>query len=215
MIRRFAPPADINTTIQFFTDLVNYLRGLRAAAYRGEGVTDVVFDSLTELGTIYTWAYDLVRSPNDQWETYREWKKAFVTVMQLLNAHELRANVFTIGHVAEYRKPGRTKSGVEVKGDPDWMADFKYHPAVEGWARYKIGHYLDFVVYMEEDKKTEVSGGKKIIVPVYKSYWLADSDVRVKNKLAHRWTAAGYPPVLESVDWPTVESMIQKLQENR
>lgn len=210
-VRRF-PFQDENPT-KFMDDFEAYIRALRAAAYRGQGPTDIVVDGWTELGFLYTWAYESEFEPNDNWAGWRDWKRRFLGAIMMLNPDELRANVFGTARVSTVKKGYITSRGKGVEGDPDWMAEFRYVPFMEGFARDMLGYYFQHVVYVESDYRPAFVNGTKVLQTVHKSSWLPTGDYLVKNVAEHSWVESKYPAVLENVTWPTVEKMLENLRD--
>lgn len=210
-VKRF--PIDSTTPTKFLDSFEQYLKALAAKAKKGEGPTDIVIDGWTEMGFMFQWAYETEFEPNDNWEGWRKWKSRFIGNILILNPNTLNANIFSTARVAEVRKGAKTRGGSDIKGDPDWMQDQKYIPAMEGWAKQHLGHYQDFVVYMEEDYTPLMKKGKKFLRPIYVSHWLPAGDYRVKNKLAHKWIDAGLSPTFESAAWPEIEKQLVELEE--
>ena len=202
-------PLPQNNPIKFAHDFETYLRALNSPKGKAAGVTDVVIDGFTELCYDFTYAYRESNDPRDQFETYREWQRTFISIMQLLHPKSLEANVFGTARVAELRKGSTSSRGTAVKGDPEWMDEFKYYPSMEGWSRHNMGHYFNMVVYLEQDVKTRMVGGKAIKIPSHVSHWLGGGDYWTKNIFAHLWLDQS--PTLDDAQWTDVEEVINNI----
>ena len=192
--------------LRFATDFETYLRALNSPKGKEAGVTDVVIDGFTELCYDFTYAYRESKDPRDTFEVYREWQRAFISFMQLLHPKALEANVIGTARVAELRKGSTSARGATVKGDPEWMDEFKYYPSMEGWARHNMGHYFNMVVYLEHDVKTAMVGGKPSKVPVHVAHLQGGGDYWTKNIFSHLWNQG---PTLENALWGEVEEAIE------
>ena len=135
MIKRF--PAPEKDPIKFIKDFSAYLKILAMAGAKGQGPTDIVVDGWTELNSVFIWAYDESVDAKNQFESWREWKREFLGAIQKLHPDVLKANIFGTARIGQLRKGTTTKTGEKIGEDPDYMADFKYYPAMEGWARYE------------------------------------------------------------------------------
>ncbi len=202
-------PLPQNDPIKFAKDFEAYLKALNSPKGQEAGVTDIVIDGFTELCYDFTYAYRESNDPRDQFEVYREWQRAFINFMQLLHPKSLNANVIGTARVAELRRGNTTARGSTVKGDPDWMDEFKYYPSMEGWARHNMGHYFNMVVYLDQDVKTRMVGGKAIKTPTHVSHWLGGGDYWTKNIFAHLWL--DQPPTMENAMWTDVEEVINNI----
>lgn len=132
-----------------------------------------------------------------------------MTAVQLLAPRTLKANVLGTARIGEFRKGTKVKGQKEVQGgDPEWMSESKYFPALEGWAKHHLGNYFKLVAYMEEDFESKIVGGKVLHLPVYKTYMLNVGDFKVKNQWGHHWRKRGYPAVLENATWPQIDKML-------
>ena len=207
LIVRFPLPQ--NDPIKFAQDFEIYLKALNSPKGKEAGITDIVVDGFTELCYDFTYAYRESNDPRDSFETYREWQRMFISIMQLLHPKALQANIIGTARVAEMRKGSTSSRGSTVKGDPEWMEEFKYYPAMEGWARHNMGHYFNMVVYLEQDIRTRVVNGKPIRMPTHVSNWLGGGDYWTKNIFGHLWL--DQPPTLDNAMWPDVEQIKNEL----
>ena len=199
-------PLPQNDPIAFAEEFELYLKALNGPKGREAGVTDVVIDGFTELCYDFTYAYRESRQPRDQFEVYREWQRAFISFMQLLHPKTIQANVIGTARVAELRKGSTTSRGAAVKGDPEWMDEFKYYPSMEGWARHNMGHYFNMVLYLEQDTVTAIIGGKPVKIPSHTTHLLGGGDYWTKNIYTHLWSEK--PPTLENAMWGELEGVI-------
>ena len=202
-------PLPQNNPIKFAQEFETYLKALNSPKGQEAGVTDLVIDGFTELCYDFTYAYRESNDPRDSFEVYREWQRAFIQFMQLLHPKSINANIIGTARVAELRRGNTTARGSTVKGDPEWMDEFKYYPSMEGWARHNMGHYFNMVVYLEQDVKTRMVGGKAIKTPTHVSHWLGGGDYWTKNIFAHLWL--DQPPTMENAMWPEIEEVIDKI----
>lgn len=207
-IKRFPIPA--NNPFGFVAELDLYTKALvSAAAKKGNKITDIVFDGWTEFCRDYVWAHEIEKGSAGTWDPYRDWVRDFTSIIQRLSPRVLNANVFGTARVAEFRKAGKTAStNKEVKGDPEWMSEFKYHPSMEGQIKHQLPHYFNFVIYMDKDYKMGFAKGKETKTEVFKSHWVATGDYSVKNILGHKW---GEEPEMVDVQWPEVMAKLEAL----
>lgn len=204
-IVRFPLPEE--NPLSFATEFETYLRALNSRRGQEAGITDIVIDGFTELCYDFTYAYREQHDPRDQFEVYREWQRSFIRFMQLLHPKALNANVVGTARVAELRKGTTSNRGTAVKGDPEWMDDFKYYPSMEGWARHNMGHYFNMVMYLDQDTETRILGGKPVKVPVHVAHMLGGGDYWTKNIFAHMW--GDQPPTLVNAQWGALEEVIK------
>ena len=205
-IVRFPLPQD--DPINFAHEFETYLRALNSAKGKEAGLTDIVIDGFTELCYDFTYAYRESLNPRDTFEVYREWQRAFIRFMQLLHPKSLNANVIGTARVAELRSGSTTSRGASVKGDPEWMDEFKYYPSMEGWARHNMGHYFNMVLYLEQDVRSAIRNGKPTKVPTHVAHLLGGGDYWTKNIFSHLW--GENPATVENAVWGDVEEVIEK-----
>ena len=202
-------PLPQNEPLTFAQDFEVYLRALNSPKGREAGITDIVIDGFTELCYDFTYAYRESKDPRDTFEVYREWQRAFISFMQLLHPKSIGANIIGTARVAELRKGSTTARGSAVKGDPEWMDEFKYYPAMEGSARHNMGHYFNMVLYLEQGVQTAIRSGKPVKVPTHMSHLLGGGDYWTKNIFSHLW--GDHPPTLENPVWEDIEEVINEI----
>jgi len=205
VIRFTAKAPNLFGFFEKFDETIRKIAAKNMKAYR-EGkpenaIHNVVIDGWSELVYAYLWAYREANEDKlikDKWAPYREWQRDFIAIMQILNPKAIGANVFGTARVGEFKKGIKSKGAKEVTGDdPEYMSDFRYHPAMEGWAKYNLGHYFQNIVYFDSEPRTKVKNGAKFLVNAHKAHWLPTGDYMVKNTAEHKWLAKEHPPILE------------------
>jgi hypothetical protein len=207
-IRRF--PFEGLSSMQWINDLSTYLRNLVAAARKGTGPTNIVFDGWTELGAGFEITYKALYTPTNKFETWEKWREKFFEIVQLLNPEVLNANIFTTARVRDFKEGFYDEKNKKTTGrDPEWLEGLRY-PAIDGWAKHNLGHYFNFVFYHEQVARVKAKQGKTIpVTPAYRVYTVPVGDVLVKNIVSHRWAKLGLPAVLENSNWPELKAKLE------
>ena len=214
MVKRF--PYDYKNPLGFVEDFEDYLKILYGLALKGEGLTDLVLDSISELGSAYLDAYEVEHEAlcaKEKWASWRAWRKKYPQIERYLTTDVLHANVVWTAHTREVKETAVSSSGKELKGDSDWLQDMHINniPSIEGKAKEDAPHGFDFVVYFKPDSARQQTDKGVEQMPVHRSYWLPTKDFLVKNKFEHLWKKK-HPTVLENVTFPQVEGMLAELE---
>ena len=202
-------PVPSQNPFSFIEALDRHLKRL-IRKQKGEDALDyLVVDGFTELNYDFTWSYNEQEAPSDRWETYRMWQAKFISTMLMLDPRVLGCHVMGTARVTE-RKTGQQKAGEAVKGaDPEWMDNFKYYPAMEGWAKQMLGHYWSFVFYADQEMKKSHKGAMRT---TYRQHFQPTGDFAVKNTFDHKWERTGLGPIGENMMWPEFEAALTQAE---
>lgn len=208
-IKRF--PVDRANPLDFVENLKKYMVTLLAKAKKQpeSRPTNIVLDGFSELGLDFLWAHQEDNPGAGKWDKYSDLKRDLTEIFLMWNPDELQANLFSTARVTRFKKQSKTDSGKVIEGDPDWMSDTTYHPALDGFWRDNLGHYFNHIVYHEMTFSAAVEkGGKTVKKSLWLSHWLPTGDYTVKNTAAHKWPLNA---TLENVSWPTVMAALEKM----
>lgn len=206
MVKRF--PIDRRNPLRFIESLKSYLMAALALAKKGgDHPNNLILDGFSELGLDFLWGYGEDNPEAKKWDSYSELKRDLTEIMLMWDPAELKANLFGTARITKFKKPSKTEGGKVIEGDPDWMAEYTYHPAIDGFWRDNLGHYNNHIVYHELTwKEGPPKGGKRTKVPLYLSHWLPTGDYMVKNTAAHKWPLEA---TLENAGWPQVMAALE------
>ena len=88
-------------------------------ALNGLGLTDLVLDSISELGSAYLDAYEVEHEAlcaKEKWASWRAWRKKYPQIERYLTTDVLHANVVWTAHTREVKETAVSSSGKELKG---------------------------------------------------------------------------------------------------
>ena len=209
MVKTFPVPA-VNPH-SFIEKLDAHMKRLIRRQKGDDALDYLVFDGFTELNYAFTWSNTEQEPPNDRWETYRLWQSQFIATMLMLDPRVLGCHVMGTARVAEKKTGTKSKQTGETMGaDPEWMDNFNYFPAMEGWAKQMLGHYWNFVVYMDQGIAKTLKG--KPARTTYQSHWQVTGAYAVKNTWEHKWDRTGLGPIVENMMWPEIEAAMTKAE---
>jgi hypothetical protein len=201
-VRRF--PYNERKPLKFADNLIKWLEQMNMASKKNEeGITDFVFDGITEFCENYLDAIEEEESEEvrkNSYHVWRRWKSMFKRWVQLTHPVSLGMNVFVTARVKEKRD-----------SDEEWRGD-QYYPDVMGWARNHLGNYFNHIVYMKQGGKTTMEGGKPGSKPERTSFWIPGGEYAVKNTAEHKWLEKGVKGQLVNVTWPEVEEIFRGLE---
>ena len=192
-------------SLAWVDELGKYLRNLAAAAKKGTGPRNIVFDGWSEFSAGFEIAYKAVHNPSNKFETWGQWREKFFETVQLLDPELLDANIFTTARVREFKEGQFDADTRKTTGrDPDWLEGLSY-PAVDGWAKNNLGNYFNYIFYHEQGVKMASVGGKRVGTPTFRLHTLPAGEHLVKNISAHMWDGKA---VMENTSWPDVQKII-------
>ena len=210
MVVRF--PIDPDKPMAFMDDLIRWLKRAHLQVNKPDPITHIGFDGFSEMCYVFIWAAKRTMSGGDTWAIWDTWREKFMEIIMLADPIDLNAHILGTARVQEVKKPKQDSKGNDMPSDPDWM-DFDYGPAMQGWAKLNLGHYFDFVVFMEQGYSEKVKGGKKTKIPQWDSNWLPGGDFWTKNQLAHKWDKLGLGGVLTNLMWPDLITKLERKED--
>jgi hypothetical protein len=208
MIRRFVSPKE--QPMKFANDFATYVEALVAQSRKGNGLDAIFVDGWSEWNHLLLWEFDKSGQSQSQWDAFDQAKDRFFSAIQMLHPRELGAHIIATARVDEKRKGVFNKRTGELTGaDPDYI-NFKYVPAMVGWAKKNMAHYYDLVVYAEAEPG-DIKVGGKIRKGIHHNYYVLPSgDFLVKNRWEHRALAAGLPDHLTNATFDSLLEYIDK-----
>lgn len=196
LIKRFVSP--VEEPLQFVDDFELYMRAVVAEARKGTGPEVLAIDGYSEWNAVFMLEHQARYGVGDKWAGWRAAKDKFIASVQMLNPTTLKAHVLGTARVTERKKGVVNKQGdVVVEADPDWM-DFKYYPAMEGWAKENLPHYFGLVSYVDADPGPVTDLEGKVRQGTHHKYYMVPSETGfwVKNWWEREWFIANMPPLL-------------------
>ena len=209
LIKRFVSPE--SNPVKFSEDFMLYMRAAVREAAKNKGPEVFVFDGFSEWDVL--WSLDTELRNKGALGFYGRKKDEFIAFVQLRNPEVLGAHVIGTARVTERKKGIRGRDGSYlVEPDPEYL-EFKYIPAMQGWAKENLPHYFSYVFYMETDIGPVKLPSGKIIpkAPVHKVYTLPTGDFWVKNIKEHLWVPAGLADNLTNPSFDDILSILENL----
>ena len=208
---RFTSPSTPARAMEFVTEFRKYMDVLLKAVGTEQAIESIVFDGFSEWNAIYQAAFDRRYPDGDKWAKWEAMKREFINTMQLLDPESIGAYVLGTARVDRFKKPIQDKKGQTlVQGDADMFSDFKYIPQMSGWTRDNLGHYFNFVLYMEEEVITGRLEGDKAErrVPQHLTYMLPVGDFWIKNSYEREWLRAKHPDHLTNISFDGILDLL-------
>ena len=208
LVKRFTPPSE--NPIKFMDEMTLYFKAARLAA-RKQGHPEVyVMDGWTEWNALFL-SKHYEQFGDTGWKRFQEAKDRFFQLVQFLDPEEMDAHIITTARITRWKKPLVDKSGKELaEGDQDWQSDFKYFPAMDGWARDNLSHYFSMVIYVDQDPGLITVNGRQRQGVQHKYYMLPSGDFWVKNWWEWQWLQSGKPDYLVN---PMFDDIVEALNQ--
>ena len=187
-VKRFVP--DLANPHAVVKELFDFLKALRVSAGKGKSPDILIFDGFTEMDILLGYIYDIQPLEDDKWGEWRYRKNVFRELVQLLDAATLGCHVLSTARVAEIRKGVSNKRTGEVIGaDPEFVTS-RYFPQMDGWMRYNLPSYANYVFYLETEDGKEG--------PLHRCHLLQTGDFFIKNTNDHKWPLLKLPKYLDN-----------------
>lgn len=199
MMKRFT--VNQNDPHAMVTELTQFLIKLRTSSGQGHPPGVVVFDGLTELDIVLGYIYSLAPLESDKWGEWRYRQRIIQIIMQLLDAESLQCPVITTNRLAEFKKGIQNMRGETTGADPETQ-ESRYFPQMNGWARYNISSYFDYMFFMESDT---VQGEE-----VHRTYLRQTGDFQIKNAQSHKWPLLELPYYVDNASFDDILDLIEK-----
>ena len=205
MVRTFSVPALDNMT--WFADFTEYCDRLAQEAQAGRHKDVIVIDGLSEFDLLYEEAYTNVYDSKDKFAKFEALMSDTLGLMQRLDPRILGAHVLATARITDKRK-SRQSRNVTLPGDPDWV-EAEHFPAFRGKFRYELGHYFDFLFFVDSETALHAETGQRR--PVHILHTIRTGDYLIKNRLEEKWLDAGKPTEFTNATFDAVYKVIEEL----